>query len=134
YFQLVYDPARWVSVLKIDPDLKERVCVIGSTSKSYAMTGWRLGWAAAPVNIATAMSKLQSQVTSSASSIAQAACLEAVTNSHHFSEEFRGKFRLRRDFMIEGLSRIPGLKWTQPEGAFYVFVDFSAVLNGKPVD
>ena len=133
YYHLVYEPAVFVSPLHVRPEFRERVCLIGSASKSYSMTGWRLGWAVAPAPMITAMTKLQSQVTSNASSLSQAAVLAAVTSFGHVPVEFKAQFVKRRNAMIEGLKEIPGLQWVDPEGAFYVFVDFTKVLKGRKV-
>lgn len=133
YYSLVYSPAEWVSVLKLRPDFRSRTCVIGSTSKLYAMTGWRLGWAVAPKPIIEAMTKLQSQVTSSASHISQVAAEAALKDFHQSAEDFRLRFEKRKDFIYEKAKDIRGLKAAKPEGAFYLFADFSEALRGRPV-
>lgn len=129
YYALVYEPAKWVSALRIFPEMIDRSLVVGSTSKSYAMTGWRLGWVHAPEVIAKAITKIQGQVTSGASSISQAAAVEALTNSHHYAEEFRLKFKERRDFLLGRLASISGLNWTEPEGAFYCFIRLDKLVG-----
>ncbi len=133
YYQLIYEPARWVSALKIRDGWRSRTCLIGSASKSFAMTGWRLGWAIAPEPMISAMAKFQSQVTSGASSISQAAVLKGLTSGQAFVESFRKTFKKRRDVMTECLRSISGLRWDPPDGAFYVFADFSEVVKDRSV-
>lgn len=131
YYQLVFEPAVWTSALHIDASFKDRTCIVGSASKSYAMTGWRLGWAIGPKALISAMSKLQSQVTSGASSLSQAAAEFAIRQGSVQVGGFRKRFKERRDLVIRELSKIPNLGWLKPDGAFYVFVDFSKALD-KP--
>ncbi|MBN8555504.1 MAG: pyridoxal phosphate-dependent aminotransferase [Deltaproteobacteria bacterium] len=128
YYKLIYSPAEWVSPLHLHPELKEKTCLIGSASKSYAMTGWRLGWALGPKPLIAAMTKLQSQVTSNPSSLSQAAAEEALKNGDSFVEDFRKIFEKRRNLVISELQKIPGLQWMEPEGAFYIFIDFSKLI------
>ena len=125
YYKLIYSPTRWISPLHLHPELKEKICLIGSASKSYAMTGWRLGWALAPQPLIAAMTKLQSQVTSNPSSLSQAAAEEALKIGDSFVEDFRKIFEKRRNFVISELQKIAGLRWMEPAGAFYIFIDFS---------
>lgn len=134
YYSLVYSPAEWVSVLKIDPRFRNRTCVIGSSSKSYAMTGWRLGWALAPKPMIDAMAKLQSQVTSSATSVSQIAAQAALSSYHSCAKEFRSKFEKRKDLIFNLIKDVKGLRPLRPEGAFYLFVDFSNALKGQKVE
>lgn len=129
YYQLVFEPAVFTSALHLAPQMKDRTCVIGSASKSYAMTGWRLGWALGPKTLIASMNKLQSQVTSGASSLSQAACEIAIRSGDSFVADFKKRFQARRDLVIQELSKISGLKWLKPDGAFYVFVNFSEVLR-----
>ncbi len=134
YYTLVYSPAQWTSVLKLRPDFRKRTCIIGSASKSYAMTGWRVGWAVAPKPIIDAMVKLQGQVTSSACHMAQAATEAALRNFHASAQDFKAKFEKRRDLLLQKLKEIPGLTAMRPDGAFYVFVDFARALKGRKVE
>jgi aspartate aminotransferase len=106
-------------------NVKDRTAVINGVSKGYAMTGYRIGYVAAPLWIANACSKLQSQFTSGPSSIAQRAALKALTEKSTFTEDMKEVFRRRRDLVLQGLSEIPGLKYNVPQGAFYVFPDVS---------
>jgi aspartate aminotransferase len=109
--------------------VKDRTVVINGVSKGYAMTGYRIGYLAAPLWISKACSKLQSQFTSGPSSIAQRAALKALTSESNFTEDMKKVFQRRRDLMLQGLSEIPGLKCNIPQGAFYVFPDVSAYFG-----
>lgn len=109
--------------------MPERTVVINGVSKGYAMTGWRIGYMAAPLWLAKACNKFQGQFTSGPSSLSQRAALCALTSDKHFTEEMRQAFRRRRDLVMEGLAKIPGLKLRCPDGAFYVFPDVSAYFG-----
>lgn len=111
------------------PEIADRVCVVNGVSKAYAMTGWRIGFLAAPLWLAKATNKLQSQYTSNASSIAQKAAEAAYTGPQDCVEEMRRAFERRRDLIV-GLARaIPGLKVNNPEGAFYLFPEVSSYFG-----
>lgn len=113
------------------PEIADRVCVVNGVSKAYAMTGWRIGFLAAPLWLARATSKLQSQYTSGASSIAQKAAEAAYTGSQECVGEMRKAFERRRDLVV-GLARaIPGLKVNEPQGAFYLFPEVSSYLGKR---
>ncbi|GHT12194.1 aminotransferase [Bacteroidia bacterium] len=116
-------------------NIRERVVIVNGVSKAYAMTGWRLGWIAAPQWIASACNKLQGQYTSSPSNIAQKAAEAAYLGSQDCIETMRQAFERRRNLMVKLASDIPGLKVNQPNGAFYLFPDCSAYIgksfNGK---
>lgn len=107
------------------PDIADRTVVVNGVSKAYAMTGWRIGYCAAPIAIAKACTKLQGQYTSGASSIAQKAAEAAYTGSQACVEEMRQAFERRRDLVVRLASEIPGLKVNKPEGAFYLFPEVS---------
>ena len=111
------------------PSLRERVAVINGVSKAYAMTGWRIGYVAAPLWLAKAVTKLQGQYTSGASSIAQKAAEAAYNGSQDCVEEMRQAFMRRRDLIVGLLKEIPGLEVRVPEGAFYVFPRVTALLG-----
>ena len=119
-------------------ELAGRVVVINGVSKAYAMTGWRIGFMAGPVEIAKACTKLQGQYTSGASSIAQKAAEAAYTGSQDCVEEMRVAFERRRDLVVELAREIPGMKVNVPEGAFYLFPEVSSFIgksyNGKRID
>lgn len=119
------------------PEIADRTVVINGVSKAYAMTGWRIGFLAAPLPIAKACSKLQSQYTSNPSSIAQKAAEAAYLGPQDCVEEMRRAFERRRDLVVSLASEIPGLKVNRPQGAFYLFPEVSAYLgksfNGKVI-
>ena len=108
---------------------KEHLVILGSLSKTYAMTGWRAGYALASKKVAANLSKLQSQSTSNATSIVQKAAIAALASSQQCVEEFRKEFIDLRDSMLAALARIPGITCTKPEGAFYVYPNISAYLG-----
>ncbi len=111
--------------------LKDRVILINGLSKGYAMTGWRLGYLAASVEIVKACDKLQGQFTSATCSITQRAAIAALTGTHTPTEEMVAKFKVRRDKVMELLHDIPGLVYNEPPGAFYVFPDVSFYFGKK---
>lgn len=113
------------------PGMKERTLTVNGVSKGFAMTGWRIGYMAAPEWIAKACTKLQGQFTSGASSIAQKAAEAAVSADPELTASMRKAFLARRDLMLEGLARNEGMKLNRPEGAFYVFPDVSAYFGAE---
>ncbi len=113
------------------PELKERVIVVNGLSKGYAMTGWRLGYLAAPSEIAKACEKLQGQFTSATCSITQRAAIAALSGDHNPTLEMVKAFRIRRDKVMELLGEIPGILSDTPPGAFYVFPDVSSYFGKK---
>jgi aspartate aminotransferase len=115
-------------------ELKDRVVIINGVSKGFAMTGWRIGYIAAPTWIAKACAKLQGQVTSGASSIAQRASLVALTSDMKPTLEMKEAFERRRDLIVKLLQEIKGIKVNLPKGAFYVFPDMSAFYGKKDGD
>ena len=129
YEKLIYDGAEHVSIASLSPELKELTVVINGVSKSYAMTGWRIGYAAAPQAVAKAMADLQSHSTSNPTSIAQAASVAALEGTQEPLREMVGEFNKRRDYMLERVNAIPGLSCGRPEGAFYLFPDLSHYLG-----
>lgn len=108
---------------------KEHIVVLGSLSKTYAMTGWRAGFALAPKPVIANLSKLQSQSTSNATSFVQKAAIAALSGSQECVAEFRAEFADLRDYMLEKVRAIPGVTCTRPEGAFYVYPNISAYLG-----
>jgi aspartate aminotransferase len=111
------------------PDMYNQVVTINGVSKSFAMTGWRLGYIGAPLHIAQACTKIQGQFTSGTSSISQRAAIAAVSADPSVIYKMRNAFLSRRDFILEELSKINGININQPQGAFYVFPDISAFFN-----
>jgi len=116
------------------PELRPQLVVVNAVSKSYAMTGWRIGFTAAPALLISAMTALQSQSTSNPTSIAQAAAVAALTGPQECVHAMAREFLARRDLVVYGLRAIPGLQTTKPEGAFYVFPDFSAFFGRRGPD
>lgn len=116
------------------PEIKDRVVVINGVSKAYAMTGWRIGYCAAPLPIAKAVSKLHGQYTSNCSSIAQKAAEAAYDGPQDCVEQMRQAFERRRDLIVGLAKRIPGFNVTVPDGAFYIFPEVSALFGKKAGD
>ncbi len=110
---------------------KENVVVTGSCSKTYAMTGWRIGWACGPSEVIKAMEKVQSQSTSNPTSIAQKAAVAALTGDQACVHEMIQEYRKRRDLMVQGLNEIPGVRCPVPKGAFYAFPNVTGVLEQR---
>lgn len=131
YEQLIYDSKKFTSILHVAPELRERTIIINGLSKAYAMTGWRIGYSVAPAYITLAMSKFQGQTTSNINSIAQKSAVEALTGDQTCVHEFRDKFQQRRDLMFSLLAKIPNIELYKPDGAFYLFPDFSRYLTTK---
>ena len=129
YEKLVYNQIKHVSIAALDQKLKELTVVVNGVSKAYAMTGWRIGYAAAPLAIAKAMADLQSHCTSNPTSIAQAASVAALSGSQEDTKAMAAVFQKRRDFMYQEVSAIPGVSCNLPQGAFYLFPDFSAYFG-----
>jgi len=121
YNKLAYGGFRPATVLEVEPRLRDRTVTMNGCSKAYAMTGWRIGYAAAPVQLIKAMDKLQSQSTSNTSSVSQAAAVEALTGPQDSIDTMREAYQRRRDLVVEMLNAAPGLRCHKPEGAFYVF-------------
>ncbi|HLQ66628.1 MAG TPA: pyridoxal phosphate-dependent aminotransferase [Candidatus Limnocylindrales bacterium] len=126
YEQLVYGGARHVSVASLSEDARQRTIVVNGVSKTWAMTGWRIGYAAAPAEIADAMERLQGQSTSNPAAVSQQAALKALTGERAPAEAMKKQFAARRDFVVRRVDAIGGVTLVPPEGAFYVFPDFSA--------
>lgn len=133
YEYIVFDENH-VGILNVAPELKERTVLINGFSKGFAMTGWRLGYLAAPQPFADAVAKIQSQETSAPSSISQKAGEAAYRGTLDAVEKMRDSFRKRRDYIIDELSSIKGLKCFKPSGAFYVFPDVSHYLGKSASD
>lgn len=133
YEHILYTGGRFVSLASF-PEIADRTVVINGVSKAYAMTGWRIGYCAAPLEIAKAVTKLQGQYTSGASSIAQKAAEAAYTGPQECVEEMRRAFERRRDLVVRLAREIPGLTVNEPEGAFYLFPEVSAYLGTTAPD
>jgi aspartate aminotransferase len=123
YLQFVYAPAEVYSAATLPAELRSRLCIAGSFSKTYAMTGWRIGYSIAQPAWTREMNKVQSHSTSNPSSISQAAAVAAFTSSQACVAEMLAEYRRRRDWLIHELQNIPGFRCLEPEGAFYAFPD-----------
>ncbi|HYI46744.1 MAG TPA: pyridoxal phosphate-dependent aminotransferase [Actinomycetota bacterium] len=132
YEHLVYGDARFSSMPVLVPELAERCIVINGVAKTYAMTGWRVGWMIAPKDVIVAATNMQSHATSNVSNVAQAAALAAVAGDLSASEMMREAFDRRRQTIYKLLNEIPGVDCYEPEGAFYAFPSFKGVL-GKEI-
>ncbi|MEL6544263.1 MAG: pyridoxal phosphate-dependent aminotransferase [Myxococcota bacterium] len=130
YSELIYD-GEFVSVVHAAPELAERTLIIQGVSKTYSMTGWRIGYGIGPTDLIAAMSRIQGASTSGACSIAQAAAQEALTGPQDEVHRMRGVFQARRDRLVSGLRSIPGVKVPTPGGAFYAFPDMSAFYGDR---
>ena len=130
YEHIRYDGFNFFTIAQISK-LKERTLTMNGVSKSYAMTGWRIGYAAGPKEIINAIRKIQSQSTSNPSSISQAAAVEALNGQQNFIKERAEAFRKRRDFVVNSLNNIKGINCLTPNGAFYVFPSCKELLNKK---
>ena len=133
YEKLIYGGAKHVSIAALSPDMKNRTIVINGVSKTYAMTGWRIGYAAGPAEIMDAAGRLQSQSTSNPTSIAQRAAVAALTGSQDDVAAMAAEYDKRRRHMVDRLNAIPGVSCFEPLGAFYAFPRVAG-LYGKSVD
>lgn len=131
YADLTYDGFRHVSVPAIAEDLRSRTIVISGVSKTYAMTGWRIGWSVTPPELSKVLDVVQSQSTTNATAVAQVAAAAALSGPQDAVREMRDAFAKRRTRMVEGLRSIPGVRCRMPEGAFYAFADVRG-LYGIP--
>src|SRR5690606_36898218 len=129
YEHLLFDGREFCTMAQVAPALKPRTLTINGVSKAYAMTGWRIGYGAAPAALIKAMTKLQSQSTSNPSSISQAAAVEALNGPQAFIAERCAIFQERRDTLVAALNRIPGVQCHSPEGAFYLFPSCEQLLG-----
>ncbi len=130
YEHIRYEGFNFFTIAQISK-LKERTLTMNGVSKSYAMTGWRIGYAAGPREIINAIRKIQSQSTSNPSSISQAAAVEALNGQQNFIKERAEAFKERRDFVVNSLNSIKGISCLNPNGAFYVFPSCKGLLNKK---
>jgi aspartate aminotransferase len=129
YNKLAYDGFRPATVLEVEPRLRDRTVTMNGCSKAYAMTGWRIGFAGAPVQLIKQMDKLQSQSTSNTSSISQAAAVEALTGPQGSIDTMKVAYQRRRDMVVEMLNAAPGIRCHKPEGAFYVFPSMQGCIG-----
>jgi aspartate aminotransferase len=129
YEHIVYDDFRFATIAEVCPSLYERTLTVNGCSKAYAMTGWRIGFAAGAPWLIKAIAKLQSQSTSNPCSIAQAAATAALTGDQSFLRERAQAFQIRRDLVVDMLNAAEGITCPKPEGAFYVYPDVSGVIG-----
>jgi aspartate aminotransferase len=139
YEKLAYDGFKPATIVQVEPKLRDRTVTMNGCSKAYAMTGWRLGFAGAPVALIKAMDKLQSQSTSNTNTIAMAAAVEALTGPQESIEAMRKIFEERRNLVVEMLNKAPGIYCHKPEGAFYVYPAIHGCIGktsrgGKRID
>lgn len=134
YEKIIFDGRRFSTMAEIAPDLAHRILTINGVSKSFAMTGWRIGFATGPKELIAEMIKLQSQSTTNPSSVSQAAALAALTDKKH-ATEFLAKslntYQKRRDFVLDWINQIPYLQCEIPEGAFYAFVNCEKLIGRR---
>ena len=129
YQNLTYDGVRAVSIVEAVPALQDRTILVNGVAKTYAMTGWRLGWLIAPADIVKGASNLQSHLTSNVNNIAQRAAIAALTGPQQPIEDMRLAFDRRRKLIVAELNAVPGFNCPTPEGAFYAYVDVTAALG-----
>jgi aspartate aminotransferase len=129
YEKIVYDGFQVHNIVTLCPNLRERAIIVNGVSKTYAMTGWRIGYALGPSDVIAAAGKIQSQSTSNPTSIAQAAALEAIRGGQEEVAVMVREFHKRRDAIVDKLGSIDGISCRKPEGAFYVFPNISALLG-----
>ena len=130
YEHIIYDKAKYFTIAQIS-NLKNRTLTMNGVSKSYAMTGWRIGYAGGPKEIIKAIRKVQSQSTSNPSSVSQAAAVEALNGTQKFIKTRSKEFKKRRDFVVSSLNKIKGINCLTPNGAFYVFPNCKKLLGKK---
>lgn len=137
YEKIVYNGIQHISIASLSPEIKQQTIVVNGASKSYSMTGWRIGYAAGPENIIKAMDNIQSHSTSNPTSISQKAALESINGSQEFVGKMVTAFKDRRDYMVLRLNKIKGISCLMPQGAFYAFPNikrlFSKKFNGKEI-
>jgi len=129
YLRFVYPPAAVFSAATLAPELRSRLCIAGSFSKTFAMTGWRMGYALGPVDWIRAMLKVQGHSTSNPNSIAQCAAIEALRGPQESVGTMLAEYTKRRGWLLNSLKEIPGIKCFEPEGAFYAFPDVRGCLK-----
>lgn len=131
YETLVYDGATHVSIASLSEEIKAKTIVVNGLSKSHAMTGWRLGYAAGPAEVIKAMTNIQSQSTSNPNSMTQKAAVEALRGPQEFIGIMRAEFDRRRKFVVSELNTIPGIRCIMPDGAFYAFPNTAKIYGAR---
>jgi aspartate aminotransferase len=131
YEHLVYDDFEFTTPAQIEPGLYDRTLTMNGVSKSYCMTGWRIGYAGGPADLIKAMGTIQSQSTSNPSSISQAAAVEALSGPQDFIPRNNAAFKRRRDMVVDMLNKAKGIHCPTPEGAFYVYPSCAGTIGRK---
>jgi aspartate aminotransferase len=134
YDEIYFGQGRIASLLEVAPELRDRIFLVNGVSKAYAMTGWRLGYAAGPAPLIAAVNKLQSQMSSCPSSVSQAAAAAALSGPQDFVSESVAVYRGRRDAAVAGLNAVDGLHCAPAEGAFYAYVNCAGVMGKRTPD
>jgi aspartate aminotransferase len=134
YEHIVFDGVRCDSFVAVCPDMKDRSVIINGVSKTYSMTGWRIGFTAAPAPLIKEMTKMQAQVTSGPSSVGQAAALAALTGPQDSVETYRSAFEERRDLVVSMLNQAKGITCVKPAGAFYAFPSCAGLIGKRTPD
>ena len=129
YEKIIYDDNKFFTIASVEPKLKNRTLTLNGVSKAYCMTGWRLGYCGGPRDIIAGMNKIQSQSTTSTSSISMAASVEALNGNQDFIEKHNIQFKKRRDMVVEKLNKIQGLSCAVPSGAFYIYPSCVGVIG-----
>jgi aspartate aminotransferase len=133
YESLIYGDAAHVSYVSLHPDHPDRTLLVGGVSKTWAMTGWRIGYVAAPPDIADGIERIQGQSTSNPSAVSQQAALRALTGDPEPARAMRERFARRRAYVVERFTRIPGVRLVPPDGAFYVFPDCTERIQASRI-
>jgi aspartate aminotransferase len=131
YEKIIYDDNKFFTIASVEPKIKNRTLTLNGVSKAYCMTGWRLGYCGGPKEIIAGMNKIQSQSTTSTSSISMAASVEALNGNQDFIEKHNIQFKERRDMVVEKLNKIQGLSCAVPPGAFYVYPSCEGVIGKR---
>ena len=129
YEKIIYDDNKFFTIASVEPKIKNRTLTLNGVSKAYCMTGWRLGYCGGPRDIIAGMNKIQSQSTTSTSSISMAASVEALDGNQDFIEKHNIQFKKRRDMVVEKLNKIQGLSCAMPSGAFYIYPSCVGVIG-----
>ncbi|MDW7973577.1 MAG: pyridoxal phosphate-dependent aminotransferase, partial [Thermodesulfovibrio sp.] len=129
YEKLIYDANKHISIASLDEEIKAKTIVVNGLSKTYAMTGWRIGYAAGPKEVVKAMTNIQSQSTSNPTSVAQKAAVAALRGPQDCVERMRREFEKRRDCLVSELNKIKGVSCRMPAGAFYAFPNVAQFLG-----
>jgi aspartate aminotransferase len=129
YGELVYDGFVQRSMLEVAPELKDRLIIVDGVSKTFSMTGWRIGWALAPAAVAKAVEKMQGQSTTNPTAVAQHAAMAALRGDRTEERKMRDAFAERRRVIVDGLNSIPGIRCIEPEGAFYAFPNVAELVG-----